>query len=145
MKLQAAAVFSSDMVLQREAAVPVWGTAAPGAVVTFRLTPGGLFARTTADPDGCWTLTLPPQPAGGPFTATLQSGDDVQTFTGVYFGEVWLAGGQSNMELPLSGSRDGEAVLAACHDELLHFYETPKMTTVEAAEAAPSRWCAPRT
>lgn len=140
MKLQAAAVFSSDMVLQREAAVPVWGTAAPGAVVTFRLTPGGLFARTTADPDGCWTLTLPPQPAGGPFTATLQSGDDAQTFTGVYFGEVWLAGGQSNMELPLSGSRDGEAVLAACHDELLHFYETPKVTTVEAAEAAPSRW-----
>lgn len=140
MKLQAAAVFSSDMVLQREAAVPVWGTAAPGAVVTFRLTPGGLFARTTADPDGRWTLTLPPQPAGGPFTAALQSGDDAQTFTGVYFGEVWLAGGQSNMELPLSGSRNGEAVLAACHDELLHFYETPKVTTVEAAEAAPSRW-----
>lgn len=140
MKLQAAAVFSSDMVLQRETAVPVWGAAVPGAAVTVRLTPGGLSARTVAEADGHWMLTLSPQPAGGPFTMVLQSGADTQTFTGVYFGEVWLAGGQSNMELPLSGSRDGETVLAACHDELLHFYETPKVTTTAAAEAAPSRW-----
>src|SRR5699024_1115389 len=123
-----------------ETAVPVWGAAVPGAAVTVRLTPGGLSARTVAEADGHWMLTLSPQPAGGPFTMVLQSGADTQTFTGVYFGEVWLAGGQSNMELPLSGSRDGETVLAACHDELLHFYETPKVTTVAAAEAAPSRW-----
>lgn len=140
MKLKTAAVFSNDMVLQREASVPVWGTAAPGAAVEVRLTPGGLSARTTAGPDGDWTLTLPPQPAGGPFAMMLQSGNETLTFTGVYFGEVWLAGGQSNMELPLSGSRDGERVLASCQDELLHFYETPKVTTVVASEAAPSRW-----
>lgn len=140
MELQAAAVFSSDMVLQRDCPVPLWGRAVPGAGVTAVLAPGGAAAAATAGPDGCWRLTMPPHPAGGPYTLTLQSGDETLVFAGVYYGEVWLAGGQSNMELPLAGSRDGEAVLAACTDARLHFYATPKVTTVQAAEAAASRW-----
>lgn len=140
MKLQAAAVFSSQMVLQRENPVPVWGTSLPGAVVTAVLGPAGTAAETTADEQGRWQLTLPARPAGGPFTLTLRSGAEEQTFTDVYFGEVWLAGGQSNMELPLTGSRNGEQVLADCRDERLHFYATPKVTTVRAAEETPSRW-----
>lgn len=140
MKLRAAAVFGCDMVLQRETEVPVWGVAAPGALVSARLEPGGDNARATAGPDGSWKLTFAPRPAGGPYTLTLQSDGEEQMFSGVYFGEVWLAGGQSNMELSLSGSRNGEAVLAACHDRRLHFYETPKVTTPAAAEAASSGW-----
>lgn len=140
MKLQAAAVFGSDMVLQRDCPVPFWGRAVPGAEVTAALAPGGITAAAMADPDGCWRLTLPPHPAGGPYTLTLQSGADTLTFAGVYYGEVWLAGGQSNMELPLTGSRDGAAALAACADARLHFYATPKVTTAAAAETAPARW-----
>ena len=140
MELQAAAVFGSNMVLQRDCPAPLWGRAVPGAEVTAVLTPGGPAAAATADPDGRWRLTLPPQPAGGPYTLVLQSGADRLDFTGVYYGEVWLAGGQSNMELPLSGSRNGEEVLAACADPRLHFYATPKVTTVQAARKAPSRW-----
>ncbi len=140
MKLTAAAVFSSDMVLQRERPVPLWGRASAGAPVTARLAPGDGFARTVADAQGRWRMLLPAQPAGGPFTLTLESEGETMTFSRVYFGEVWLAGGQSNMELPLTGSRDGEAVLAACRDQRLHFYETPKVTTPEAAEKAPSHW-----
>lgn len=140
MKLQAAAVFSSDMVLQRETDVPLWGTAAPGAVVTAGLDPEGVTAEGTADAAGRWQLTLPAQPAGGPFTLTLRSEGDTRSFTGVYFGEVWLAGGQSNMELPLTGSRSGEAVLAASRDERLHFYATPKVATTRAAEDVSARW-----
>lgn len=63
MKLQAAAVFSSDMVLQRETDVPLLGTAAPGAVVTAGLDPAGVTAEGTADaarravePDVSWTV-----------------------------------------------------------------------------------------
>lgn len=140
MKLQAAAVFGSDMVLQRDCPVPLWGRAVPNARVTASLCRGGVTAAATADPNGHWQLTLPPQPGGGPYTLTLQSGEETLVFSGVYYGEVWLAGGQSNMELPLAGSRGGEAALAACADPRLHFYATPKVTTPAAAEAAPSRW-----
>ena len=69
--LKLAPVFSDDMVLQQNAPLPVWGTAEPGAAVCCTLR--GQTARTTADPSGCWRLTLPALPAGGPETLTVQS------------------------------------------------------------------------
>lgn len=59
MKLQAAAVFSSDLVLQRETDVPLWGAAAPGAVVTAGLDPAGVTAEGTADASARWQVVGP--------------------------------------------------------------------------------------
>lgn len=140
MTLQAAAVFSSNMVLQQGVPVPVWGTAAPGAVIFCRLDPAGVTATGKTDAGGNWRLTLPAMPAGGPHTLTLSAGQERVVFTDVWLGEVWLAGGQSNMELTLANSRDGQAALAACDDPRLHFYATPKVTTPQAADAAESQW-----
>ncbi len=138
MKLTAGAVFSDNMVLQREKPVPVWGKAAPGETVCCALS--GFREEARADSDGRWRLTLPPMAAGGPYTMTLESGGEALGFSGVYLGEVWLAGGQSNMELALAASAGGDAALANCANGLLHFYATPKVTTPEAAEAAQSGW-----
>ena len=140
MKLRPAAVFSGNMVLQQGVPVPVWGKAAPGAAVSCRLEPAGAAAAGTADADGCWRLMLPALPAGGPHTLTLTAGQEQVVFPDVWLGEVWLAGGQSNMELTLANSRDGQAALAACADPRLHFYAAPKVTTPQAADAAESRW-----
>ena len=140
MMLRPAAVFSDNMVLQQGVPVPVWGKAAPGAAVSCRLEPAGAAAAGTADADGCWRLTLPALPAGGPHTLTLTAGQEQVVFPDVWLGEVWLAGGQSNMELTLANSRDGQAALAACADPRLHFYAAPKVTTPQAADAAESRW-----
>ena len=132
MKLRPAAVFSGNMVLQQGVPVPVWGKAAPGAAVSCRLEPAGAAAAGTADADGCWRLMLPALPAGGPYTLTLTAGQEQVVFPDVWLGEVWLAGGQSNMELTLANSRDGQAALAACADPRLHFYAAPKVTTPHA-------------
>lgn len=140
MMLRPAAVFSGNMVLQQGVPVPVWGKAAPGAAVSCRLEPAGAAAAGTADADGCWRLMLPALPAGGPHTLTLTAGQEQVVFPDVWLGEVWLAGGQSNMELTLANSRDGQAALAACADPRLHFYAAPKVTTPQAADAAESRW-----
>ena len=127
------------MVLQRERPIPLWGTAAPGAQVACRLEPAVAAASSQADGAGSWRITLPALPAGGPYTLTLTAGSQTVCLDDVWLGEVWLAGGQSNMELPLANSRDGQAVLARCADPRLHFYETPKVTTTEAAPAGPDR------
>ena len=140
MKLKPAAIFSNDMVLQQGKPVPVWGTAAPGTVVHGRLDSAGITTEAAADAAGRWQLTLPPLPAGGPYTLALRAGEEQTVFQNVWLGEVWLAGGQSNMELTLASSRDGAAVLARCADPRLHFYATPKVTTPEAATLAQSRW-----
>ena len=140
MMLKPAAVFSSNMVLQQGVPDPVWGRAAPGVEVTCRLDPAGVSAAAVAGADGSWRLELPPLPAGGPYAMTLCCGGETLRYDNVWLGEVWLAGGQSNMELTLQNSRDGQAALARCADPRLHFYATPKVTTPQAADAAESGW-----
>ena len=62
----------------------------------------------------------------------MRSEDETLCCVRVWLGEVWLAGGQSNMELELQNSKDGKAVLAQCADPRLHFFAVPKVTTPEA-------------
>ncbi len=92
---------SDGMVLQRNAPIHLWGSAAPGDVVSATLNTGQ--AQTTTTSLGQWSIYLPPQPAGGPYTLTVSSPTSKQTRQDVMLGDLWLASGQSNMEMPLSG------------------------------------------
>lgn len=94
-------VFSDHMVLQREAAVPVWGWADPGENITVTLQDEKKTA--TAGPDGKWMVRLNKHPAGGPFVLTV-AGRTMLTLQDVFFGEVWLCSGQSNMQMLLGKS-----------------------------------------
>ena len=100
-------IFRSDMVLQRGATVPVFGTADPGASVTVLFS--GQNRSANADGTGKWRVDLTSMPASSaPGTMTVISGGSTINFTGVQVGEVWLCSGQSNMGRPLS-SADGSA------------------------------------
>ncbi|RZK62288.1 MAG: sialate O-acetylesterase [Hymenobacter sp.] len=92
------ALVGSHMVLQRGGPVPVWGWAAPGepVVVSFR----GHDYLATPDAAGRWQVALPAMSAGGPYTLVVK-GENTITLDDVLVGDVWLAAGQSNMELPL--------------------------------------------
>jgi len=92
------ALVGDHMVLQRDAPVPVWGWAAPGeqVAVTFR---GQVYSAVPAA-SGKWQVLLPATPAGGPYSLTVK-GQNTLTVQDILVGDVWLASGQSNMELPL--------------------------------------------
>lgn len=124
MRLTLAAVFGDGMVLQRDAPVPVWGMAPAGAAVSVSL--DGRTVQTTAEPDGRWEVRLPPAPAGGPYRLTASCGGEVLCREGVYRGEVWLAGGQSNMEMPLSRSENGPEAVRDSENPRLHFCVAPR-------------------
>ncbi|HEX9109420.1 MAG TPA: sialate O-acetylesterase, partial [Longimicrobiales bacterium] len=114
-------LFTDGVVLQRQATLPVWGHAAPGARVTVSFR--GTTRTATADAAGAWRVQLPPQQAGGPFELAVQAGSGQVTLHDVLVGDVWVASGQSNMEFNLFQSRNGRADAAAAHDSLLrHFY-----------------------
>ena len=123
--LQPAAIFSDDMVLQRGKPIPVWGKGKPGERVLASL--DGRYVAVHAEHGGEWKLSLPAMPAGGPYTLTLRSGTESISYHRVYLGDVWLAGGQSNMELELQNSENGKWELANCQNPMLHFYNTPKV------------------
>ncbi|MBN1491957.1 MAG: 9-O-acetylesterase, partial [Phycisphaerae bacterium] len=88
-------VIGSNMVLQRDMRVPIWGWAEPNETVTIQL--GEHKATTQADKTtGRWQLLLPATPAGGPHELII-SGSNTLTLTNILFGDVWLCSGQSNM------------------------------------------------
>jgi len=82
------------MVLQRDADVPVWGTAAAGEEVTVKFRDQTRTA--TADAAGNWSLKLSALKAGGPDELTV-SGKNTIVVKDVLVGEVWVGSGQSNM------------------------------------------------
>ena len=95
-----AAPFTDGAVLQREAKVPVWGTAAPGEAVA--VTFAGQTKATTAAADGRWRVDLDPMPASCEGRVLAANGVAVRD---VLVGEVWLCSGQSNMGIPFWGDK----------------------------------------
>lgn len=145
-----AAVFSDHMVLQRETPVAVFGAApADGRVVVDLMDDQGVtVAQTMAvaqaygehETEAPWLAILPALPASGPYTLRVSHETNRLEFADVMIGEVWLAGGQSNMELELHTSEHGDEAIAAADDPLLRFYNTPKAGRVDEAAEAASGW-----
>ena len=99
-EVRPAALFSDNMVIQRETQAPVWGFADAGEAVTVRAS-WGASASTTADQDGNWMVKLKTPSAGGPHTMTIQGNNTIE-IANVLSGEVWFCPGQSNMEFKMS-------------------------------------------
>lgn len=165
-ELRPAAIFSHRCVLQRRAPIPIFGTGAPGRTVVVQLTAGespdllrsangdatdSLIVTTTIGDDGRWCAYLPALEAGDGYQLTIRDhGDVTLVYQHVAIGEVWLAAGQSNIELELRNADDAARTVADSADPLLRFFNTPKSGHVDAdllrAEDA-SAWlaCGPET
>lgn len=124
---KAAAVFSNNMVLQREKPVIIFGTGENGKRVVGEI--DGIKGKAKVI-DGKWRLQLPPHTAGKDYTLTLTCGEDTISFSNVAYGEVWLAGGQSNMELELQNCAEKEALVNDKNPNV-RFYYTPKKNIKE--------------
>lgn len=116
-------LLSDGCVLQRNTPVRLYGTADPGEAVTLTLK--GKTVKATAGTDGKWLVSFPAQGAGGPFVLTVK-GKNTVTVKDVYFGEVWVCSGQSNMEWPLSASFEAKAEIETAPDPLLRMFTVQK-------------------
>ncbi len=116
-------LFGDGMVVQRQQPVVVWGWAPPGALVAVSFHKA--TARATATSAGTWTLTLPAEPAGGPFDLSVRSGSDRVDLHDVLVGDVWVASGQSNMEFPLALTNNAAQEIAAARDPLIRQLKVP--------------------
>lgn len=132
-------VFGDHMVLQRDKPVAVWGWADPGAVVSIEF--AGLRLQTRTRVDGRWRLTFPAQPAGGPLQMRVVCGEETRTFSDILIGEVWLAGGQSNMEWPLYRAEGGaEAIREADYSGLRLFHVPRNLAATPQDDLQSGRW-----
>lgn len=98
-------IFASNMVLQQNSEVNIWGWAKVGEIVTVTGSWNGKSFRTTTGSDNKWSIKLKTPKATSDcisYTMTIE-GSNTITLSNVLIGEVWLLSGQSNMELPLKG------------------------------------------
>lgn len=96
-------IISDGMVIQQNKPVCFWGFDEPNQ--TLRVSFGNEVVETIADATGSWKVYFSERTAGGPFTAII-NGSEERSLSDIYIGEVWLAGGQSNMEMLLERAQD---------------------------------------
>lgn len=140
------AVFSDDMVLQQNKPIEIWGKTDAGSLqLSFHD-----IVMDIAVENGKFRTFIPEQKAGGPYVLKIWSEQERLVFDNVMVGEVWIAGGQSNMELELVNSLHGEDIVKHIENPMVRFYYTPKISWVgeELLDAERnSKWelCSPDT
>ena len=126
-------LISDHLVLQREQPLPLWGYASPGEQVTVRFNSKAAGTVTT-NQQGQWQLTLPPQPAGGPHLLEFQGQNQLQV-KDVYFGDVFVASGQSNMEMAMVSLQEAyPADLASADHPLIRQFNVPQRYDFKAPQ-----------
>ena len=123
-ELRVAAPFGDGMVIQRQVAVPVRGSAAAGSPVS--LTFAGRTYSTRADDAGRWRIDLAAHEAGGPYEMTLATATAELRLRDLLVGDVWLCSGQSNMEWVVRDSLDAAAEIAAAGDASIRHFKVPR-------------------
>ena len=132
-----AEIFQSNMMFQREKEMILWGEAAPETEITAKLVKAGSpsapepihTTKCTADRNGDFRITFPPQEAGWGYRIHIIPGTDVSAeivLDNICFGDIWLAGGQSNMEFFLKYDRDWENVKKLNRNPNIRMYNMPQ-------------------
>jgi len=130
-------ILGSHMVLQRESEVKIWGWADPGEEVRVRCDWLDATQTTVADADGNWLLRVATKEAGGPHSMTI-AGKNRISLEQILFGEVWIASGQSNMEMPLNrqsgaytGIKDFEKEIARATHPKIRLFQVGNFSSKE--------------
>ncbi len=133
-------IFSDHMVLQRDQTNPIWGWADVGTQITLTL--AGHTYHAQANEDRSWRIVLKPHKAGGPYDLTIQTTTQEHHIRDLYFGDVWIAGGQSNMEWKLDWKiNHGEELIADANYPLIRFFEVPKIVSATPQnDTGESQW-----
>ncbi len=127
-KFQVAPLFTDNMVLQRGKNINVFGTGEEGTNITVTLC-GRVETCTVID--GKWKAVFPPMGACRYMSMTVEDDTDAVSFENVAIGEVWLAGGQSNMQVELGNSVGGKEALENDDTKDVRCINIPRKTTYD--------------
>jgi sialate O-acetylesterase len=138
------AVFSDNMILQRDAPQRVWGTAEAGEKITVTF---DRHSKTvTTDADGNWLAGLPSLSTdGGKAHKLTVKGNNEIVLKNILIGDVWIGSGQSNMEWRLRKTDNGEEFIAAAKHPGIRLFHIPKTRAKEPAKDVKATWkeCTP--
>ena len=121
--VQMSALWSDGLIVQRQMPIAVWGMAAAGEKVTVTL--GAATASATTDKDGQWTLKLPALEAASGLQMKVEGKNTIE-IKDVAVGEVWVASGQSNMELRVPRTLNADQEIADANYPLVRQFRVAR-------------------
>lgn len=132
-------LFQSGMVLQRDKPIRIWGWAEPGENVTVSL--GEKTQSCTAAADRSWKIELPALPASSePLRLVVQGKAMTIQLEDILIGDVWLLGGQSNMEFPIHKLDGGALEIASANFKNIRLFTVPQQNGPDDKQSFPSQY-----
>ena len=130
-------IFGDNMVLQRGKKNTIWGWSDPGDKVRVEIS--GKHASGVAGPDRRWQVKIQPPPGGGPYTVKI-SGHQTVELHNVLVGDVWLCGGQSNMQVSLRSAKNGEEEVKAANFPEIRFFSVAPHSAYHHTDVVAGSW-----
>ncbi|GMV98841.1 MAG: 9-O-acetylesterase [Phycisphaerae bacterium] len=139
------AILGDHMVVQQGLPVPVWGWADAGEEVTVTL--GDQKKSAQAGADGKWLVRLDALSAKAEPVEITIAGKNRIVLKDVLIGEVWICSGQSNMQWPVSASKNKDEEIAAADYPRIRLFSVPRTMSEKPLEDTKGEWtaCTPRT
>lgn len=131
-------LFQSNMVLQREKPITIWGWALAGEDVTVSF--AGQTQTTKAGTDRSWKVIFPAMPASGePMQMKIKGKAATLTLDNILVGDVWVMGGQSNMQEPLMNLEGGDVEIASANFPKIRLLTVPSLVDNQEKKNFPRR------
>ena len=123
-------LFGSGMMFQQRKPMNIWGYTGAGREIGVKLYRTGELissVSSTAGSDGRWSVSLPAQDASFDKYAieVIEDGEVIQTIDDILVGEVWVAGGQSNMALTVGSTQQSAELMAGADNDNIRFLYMP--------------------
>lgn len=145
-KVQLPSLISDNMVLQQQTDVKLWGMAKPNSLICVSPSWDKQTYNCHSDELGRWMLNIPTPQGGFTLHSILFDDGEQTTVSNIMVGEVWLASGQSNMEMPVKGFvncpiKDAtETMLFAGESEGVRVFNVPHVQEFEPQNDCKGNW-----
>ncbi len=130
-------IFGDDMVLQRNKTDNIWGWSEPGDKIRVEI--GDQSATAVTGTDKRWQVEIQAPPAGGPYTVKIMGRQSIELHN-VLVGDVWIGGGQSNMEFKLRGALNADEEVKAANYPQIRFFNVAEHVSYHPADVVSGSW-----
>ncbi|MFN8251123.1 MAG: sialate O-acetylesterase [Ferruginibacter sp.] len=139
------AVYSNHMVLQQKTTVKIWGWSEVGEKITISNSWNKDTARAEGNAYAKWETTIQTPAAGGTYTITVNGQYNNIVIEDVLIGEVWLASGQSNMEMNVYWGLPYDEEVKRATNNQIRFFHIGRTSSPSQQEDVKAQWvvCSP--
>jgi sialate O-acetylesterase len=119
-------IFTTNMVLQRDKEIKIWGWSDKGETITVSF--NGQLVKSKADKKGNWAAILKSMKYGGPYEMRIAGKKDIILLKNILIGDVWICSGQSNMEWTINNANNAKKEIAESNYPRIRLFTVQKAT-----------------